>query len=221
MKKYIKNFKVTYLLILLIISIGLNIVLLSINKENSCELPENIVFFGDSITNRYKIEEFFSENNVINSGIDGDRTDKLLERIDKDVYRYNPSKVFLLIGINDMNHGTNNDKILTNIEKIIKGIQENNKKTKIYVESIYPINWHMFEENKYSFNSSVNNEEIKKMNKKIKKLCKNYNVTYIDVFKSLIDEEGRLKEVYTKEGLHLTDLGYFKVTKTLQKYIDE
>ena len=30
-----------------------------------------------------------------------------------------------------------------------------------------------------------------------------------------------LKKDYTKEGLHLTDLGYFKVTSSLSKYIDE
>ena len=77
-------------------------------------LDENIVFFGDSITEVYKVDEFFPKRNVINSGISGDRTENLLERMD-DVYRYNPSKVFLLIGINDLNREKSIDEITKNI----------------------------------------------------------------------------------------------------------
>ena len=37
----------------------------------------------------------------------------------------------------------------------------------------------------------------------------------------IIDKEGNLKDIYTVEGLHINDLGYFKVTKVLENYIEK
>ena len=181
-------------------------------------MDENIVFFGDSITNKYKVEEFFSNTYVINSGISGDKSEDLLNRMN-DVYKYNPSKVFILIGINDLNNGIKEDEILNNIQKIINGIKTNRMHSKIYIESVYPINRDVFNEKDYSFNEDISNNTIKEFNKKLKKLCKENDITYINVYDSLLDDNGNLKEVYTLEGLHLNDLGYFKVTSTINKYI--
>lgn len=205
--------------VLLLISLVINIYLFSI-KKNINLLDENIVFFGDSITSGYKIEEFYPKNNVINSGISGNVTNDLLERMD-DVYRYNPSKVFLLIGINDLNREKSIDEITKNIQKIINNIKANRKYTKIYIESVYPINRNVFEEKNYSFNEKINNDIIKELNNKIKILCKENKIQYIDVYNNLLDNDGNLKDIYTNEGLHLSDLGYFKVTTSLNKYINE
>lgn len=205
--------------ILLLISLVINIYLFRI-KKNINLLDENIVFFGDSITSVYNVDEFFPKNNVINSGISGNITENLLERMD-DVYKYNPSKVFLLIGINDLNRGYSSDEILSNMQKIINNIKTHRKYTKIYIESIYPINRNVFEDKDYSFNEDITNDTIKELNSKIKDMCKENNVQYIDVFSNLLDSEGNLKDIYTKEGLHLSDLGYFKVTSSLSKYVSE
>lgn len=205
--------------ILLLISLVINIYFFDV-KKTSIVLDENIVFFGDSITSGYKIEEFYPKNNVINSGTSGDTTENLLERME-DVYKYNPSKVFILIGINDLNRGKSIDEITKNIQKIINNIKANRKYTKIYIESVYPINRNVFEEKDYSFNEKINNDIIKELNNKIKILCKENKIQYIDVYNSLLDNDGNLKDIYTNEGLHLSDLGYFKVTTSLNKYINE
>lgn len=220
-KKIVISSKIIIIIIAacLFISLVINIYLFSIKKAVNM-LDENIVFFGDSITEVYKVDEFFPKRNVINSGISGDRTENLLERMD-DVYRYNPSKVFLLIGINDLNREKSIDEITKNIQKIINNIKANRKYTKIYIESVYPINRNVFEEKDYSFNEKINNDIIKELNNKIKILCKENKIQYIDVYNSLLDNDGNLKDIYTNEGLHLSDLGYFKVTTSLNKYINE
>lgn len=205
--------------ILLLFSLVINIYFFDV-KKTSIVLDENIVFFGDSITSGYKIEEFYPKNNVINSGTSGDTTENLLERME-DVYKYNPSKVFILIGINDLKRGKSIDEITKNIQKIINNIKANRKYTKIYIESVYPINRNVFEEKDYSFNEKINNDIIEELNNKIKILCKENKIQYIDVYNSLIDKDGNLKDIYTNEGLHLSDLGYFKVTTSLNKYINE
>ena len=203
----------------LFISLVINIYLFSIKKAVNM-LDENIVFFGDSITSGYKIEEFYPKNNVINSGTSGDTTENLLERME-DVYKYNPSKVFILIGINDLNRGKSIDEILDNIQRIVNNIKTNRKYTNIYIESVYPINRNVFEDKDYSFNNDISNDTIKELNDRLSNLCKENSIQYVDVYNNLIDSEGNLKDIYTNEGLHLSDLGYFKVTTSLNKYINE
>lgn len=226
LKKKIKfEFNVWFyaLVAVLLISIIFDLILFDNNEKETVKYvtDQNIVFFGDSITEGYKVEEFFPDTYVINSGISGNQSNQLLERIEGDVYAYNPSKVFILIGVNDMNHSVSQEEILNNIQKIINGIKINRKYTKIYIESIYPINRNMFDDIKYGFNKEVTNDKIKEINLKIKNICEENDITYIDVYSSLTDDDGNLKSAYSKEGLHLTDLGYFKVTKVLEKYISE
>lgn len=219
---FIKNNSIIIILILfLVLSVIINIFLFNktTKKEETFFVDENIVFFGDSITKKYTVEEFFQDKFVINSGISGDKTEDLINRIENDVYKYNPSKVFILIGINDLNHNVDEEKIINNIQKIVNGIKLKRKYTKIYIESIYPINRNTFNEKEYEFNENITNDKIKEINKKLENLCKENDVEYIDVFSKLIDEEGNLKEIYTIEGLHLNDLGYFRITKELEKYI--
>lgn len=205
---------ITLLCVLLIISIVFN--LIQYSKYDSSNNMKNIVFFGDSITEQYKLDKFFHEPYIINKGVGGDKTEDLLERIEKDVYQYNPSDVIILVGINDILHDINDDDILLNIETIVNDIKLNRPAANIFVESIYPINEKLINENK---EHKVYNKNIKSINKEIKQMCLQNGVTYINVFDSLTDEEGNLKKLYTKEGLHLTNLGYLRVTSVLQEYI--
>ena len=132
----------------------------------------------------------------------------------------NPSKVFLLIGINDLHANRSVDEIADNIENIILEIKENRKYTQIYVESVYPINREIMT-NPSVYVGNATNEDVKLLNKKIKNICNQLDVTYIDLYNKLIDENGNLKQSYTKEGLHISDEGYIEITNILKQYINE
>lgn len=180
---------------------------------------DNFIFLGDSITQRYPLNEFYEELPVVNSGVGGNTTDDILDSMNERVYQYNPTKVFILIGINDLKQEKSVDYIYNNIIKIVNEIKKNRPSTEIYVESIYPIN--------NSENEKINTESIKnrsnnsinKINKKLEKKFKNTNVTYIDINKGLLDNEKKLKIEYTEDGVHLSPLGYIKVTKLLLPYL--
>lgn len=190
------------------------------NKLNNAKIQdENIVFFGDSITAGYNVKEFFDEYHVVNSGINGNITKDLLDRSENDLYDYNPSKVIILIGTNDIRANISDEEIVDNIKNIISGIRKNRKNAEIYIQSIYPINRDVDKEYWKDVKSEYNNKHIIKLNKLIKNLCKEENITYIDVYSKLIDDNGNLKSAYTKEGLHLNDLGYYKVTNVLKEYL--
>lgn len=185
------------------------------NRQNT------ILFLGDSLTYNYKINEFFEGYKTFNSGISGNKTTDILNDLENRVYKYNSTKVFLLIGINDLKNGISNDEVLNNIEIIIKKIKENSKDTIIYVESLYPVSDEKDKKNIKKIVPKTDNNEIKETNKKLNELCKKYNIKYINVYDKLLNDKGSLKKDYTTDGLHLNDLGYFKVTKVLEKYVSE
>lgn len=178
---------------------------------------ESIVFLGDSITSRCDLNKYFPNYNVYNSGIAGNMTKDILENMENRVFAYNPTKVFILIGTNDLVYsGLDNDGIKNNIEEIINKIYEKNSNTKIYLESIYPVN--------NSINKEIvetrTNENIKDLNNKIGKICNN-KCTYINMYDNLTDKNGNMKRIYTVDGLHLNKIGYKVITNKLIKYLDE
>ena len=80
---------------------------------------DNTVFLGDSITDFYNVNRYFNEYNIVNSGISGNTTKDILNDLDNRVYRYNPSKVVLLIGINDfLNEDDSVETVVNDIEEI-------------------------------------------------------------------------------------------------------
>lgn len=195
---------------------------ISNNKIKNIKVhDENIVFFGDSITYGYNVKEFFEKYHVVNSGINGNQTRDLLDRIETDLYDYNPSKVILLIGTNDIRSDINDKDIINNIKSIIKGIRTNRKNAEIYIQSVYPLNRNVDEAYWRDVNENYNNSSIIELNKRIKKLCSEEHIKYINVYDKLLDKDGNLKSAYTKEGLHLNDLGYYKVTNVLKKYLSK
>ena len=72
---------------------------------------DNYVFLGDSLTDFYNLDEWYDELPVINSGISGYTTTDILDNVDKMVSIYNPTKVFILIGTNDISQGKTEDEI--------------------------------------------------------------------------------------------------------------
>ena len=179
---------------------------------------ESIVFLGDSITSRCDLNKYFPNYNVYNSGIAGNMTKDILDNMENRVFVYNPTKVFILIGTNDLVYsGLDNDGIKNNIEEIINKIYEKNSNTKIYLESIYPVN--------NSLNKEIvetrTNDNIKDLNNKIEKICNNNKCTYINMYDNLTDKNGNMKRIYTVDGLHLNKIGYKVITNKLIKYLDE
>jgi lysophospholipase L1-like esterase len=194
------------------------------NKEEVVEkvVDNNYLFLGDSITEQYDLKEYFKDYPVVNSGVSGDVTSSIVENMKKRVYDYNPSKVFLLIGINDLRKGNDVSEIVSNTKEIIELIKENRPYSEIYLESIYPIN--KTDDDKISDSVKdieFDNEKIIEVNNLLKDLAKDEKITYVDLYNKLIDDDGNLNISYTKDGLHISSEGYECITKELMKYIKD
>lgn len=183
-------------------------------------VDENIVFLGDQITEDYDLNEYFEDYFTVNSGKKDDTTKDILDNLDERVYRFNPSKVFILIGTNDLVEDISNDDIVDNIKEIVKSIQGDRPYAKIYLESIYPIN----DSDDEKIDSDVidirKNKEIRKINESLEEMAEELEITYIDLY-SLLLEEDNLNIDYTTDGLNISEEGYKKITTELLKYVEE
>lgn len=176
----------------------------------------DIIYLGDSITEYYDFNRYYNYP-IVKSGISGYKTDDILNNLDSMVFNYNPKKIFLLIGTNDLVK-KDPDYIIDNIKKIVEKIKEKKPNAKMYIESVYPVNNTDNEKISHKMVKNRNNEDIKKINEGIKSYCEQENITYIDMYKVLADEEGNLKLEYTIEGLHMSDEAYEVISKELKKY---
>ena len=184
-----------------------------LNKKH-CKKGQ-IVLAGDSITDFYNNYELFYEYTaksgkaVYNRGIGGDTTNRLLERLESNVLCLEPEKVVYLIGTNDHAMGASDEYIIDNIKTIIERTNKACPDCKIAVQSIYPVIDHRQRKNK----------DLKPINELIKKLCRETDVLYIDLFDDLCDEKGSFNKAYTYDGLHPNVHGYEVITKALLEFI--
>ena len=181
----------------------------------------NIVMLGDSITEIYNLNEFYGEDKlIVNSGISGNRISDISNNLKSRVYAYNPSKIFLLIGINDILwDGADEKYVYDKTIEIIDHIHKKLPNTKIYVESIYPVNSEM--------NNHFNEVDIDKVSSTIinvNTMLKEYSdkkdfVEFIYIYDELLDENQELDMRYSDDGLHPNEEGYKLITSILKKYM--
>jgi hexosaminidase len=174
----------------------------------------DIIFLGNSITDGAEWAELFNDIHIKNRGISGDITAGVIHRLDEITNR-KPAKVFLLIGVNDLARNTSTDSIVKNILLIADYIHQQSASTKLYVQSILPVN------NFYGkFSTHTNKgEQIKTIDAQLKATANSHGYTYIDLYSSFADENGKLKANLTNDGLHLKGKAYLIWKHILYPYV--
>jgi lysophospholipase L1-like esterase len=179
-------------------------------SANAIKKPDSIML-GDSITYGAQWNDLFSEV-IFNRGIGGDRTTGVINRLDS-VLKYQPKKIFLMIGINDISAGTDNETIYKNIVEIVNRIQ--NQSITPFVYSIL----HVTKNYKHAkLTVKEINDAVDRVNDKVSKYCRENQITYIDLNALLLNDEGYLKDEYSYDNIHLNNLGYEVWIKSLKQY---
>ena len=179
--------------------------------ESFPKASSDIIFLGNSITAGTDWNELLQLPTVRNRGISGDITYGILERLD-DVISGKPSKIFILIGINDISKNIPDDTILNNYAKIVDRIQKGSPTTKIYFQTLLPVN-SSFEKFKNHYGKD---EHILYVNEGIRKLTKAKKIQLIDLYPHFLDQAKHLKAELTHDGLHLRMEGYQVWAKILK-----
>ena len=177
----------------------------------------DIVFLGNSITDGGEWAELFNNRHVKNRGISADRSGWLLDRLDP-IINGHPKKLFLMIGTNDLAVGIAPEEVAANVEKLLDRFAEESPWTKIYVQSILPVNG--VDTKAKPKNHWKKGAEIIETNKLLETLCEGRkNVMYVDVYSALVDEKGMLDKQYTNDGLHLMGEGYLAWKTVIEKFV--
>ncbi len=173
----------------------------------------DIIFLGNSITDYTDWNELLQLKEARNRGISGDITFGILERLDE-VTEGKPAKVFILIGINDIARNIPDSVILDNYKKMIRHIKNKSPKTKIYFNTLLPVN------NTFTARNHFNKDEhIQYINEALKKLGKAEKITIIDIHPFFLDADKRMDKQYTYDGLHLNAKGYRHWASILKPYL--
>jgi lysophospholipase L1-like esterase len=175
---------------------------------------KDIIFLGNSITQGVDWAELLQNSHCKNRGISGDITYGVLERL-HEVTEGQPAKVFVLIGINDIEHNIPDTLITNNYRRIIRQIKAESPKTKIYFETLLPVN-NEFTQFKKHYNKD---EHIAFVNTELKKIAEEEKINLIDLHPHFLDASNKLDKRYTQDGLHLNADGYKVWAGILKEYL--
>ena len=187
-------------------------------REANAALPppgnENrVIFFGDSITDIWKLADYFPNKPYINRGIGGQTTPQMLVRFRQDVIALHPKVVILLAGTNDIAGNTGpirNEDIEANYTTMAE-LAEMHGIHMIFA-SVLPV--HNYTERAKDFFVQRPPARILELNAWLKDYCTRNDLVYLDYFSALVDDKGLLKKDLADDGLHPNAAG-FKVMAPL------
>ncbi len=177
----------------------------------------DIVMLGNSITNGAEWFELFNDPRVKNRGISGDTWEGVYDRLDY-LLKGQPAKIFLLIGVNNVSRGHSVDSIAGGVEKIVKRIRKESPRTRLYVQSMLPVNdcYGMFG------GHTSRADSVPLINQRYRNIAAENGATFIDLYSSFADPEtGKMNPQYTNDGLHLLGSGYLVWRDLILPYIKE
>ncbi len=176
----------------------------------------SIVFLGNSLTHGCEWHELLKMPNVVNRGINGDIVEGIEERLEC-VTAGKPAKIFLLVGVNDVSHDLTADSIATAIENLVTHIQIKSPGTKIYLQSLLPIN------NSFGRYRRLDGKEqtIRDINALIEPMAQRHGITWVNLNPHFCDADGNLRRELTNDGLHLLAPGYLIWRDIILPYVNE
>jgi lysophospholipase L1-like esterase len=172
-----------------------------------------VVFFGDSITDIWHLDEYFPGKPYINRGIGGQTTPQMLVRFRQDVIDLHPKVVIILAGTNDI-AGNTGPMRLEDIEANYASIAELARAHEISLiySSVLPI--HNYTPRSHDFFAQRSTAKILELNRWLKDYCAANGCLYLDYFSSMVDDKGLMKKDLSDDGLHPNAAG-FKVMAPL------
>jgi lysophospholipase L1-like esterase len=177
-----------------------------------------VVFLGDSITDYWKLADYFPGRNYMNRGIDGQTTPQMLVRFRQDVIDLHPNVLIVLAGTNDVagvTGRTSNEDIEANYASMAQLARRHH--IRVVFASLLPVN-NYTDDARESF-ALRPRERILALNVWLKDFCGKNRLVYLDYFSAVVDDKGMLKRELSDEGLHPNAAGYKVMAPLAEKAI--
>jgi lysophospholipase L1-like esterase len=179
---------------------------------------KRVLFFGDSITDIWKLDESFPGKPYVNRGIGGQTTSQMLVRFRQDVINLQPKAVVILAGTNDIAGNTgpiSNENIEANFASIAELARVHG--IKVIFSSILPVNNYTPESQDFFAQRPM--ERVLALNRWLKDYCAANGLIYLDYFSAMVDDKGMLKRDLANDGLHPNKAGFAIMAPLAEKAI--
>ena len=178
-----------------------------------------VVFFGDSITDIWKLDESFPGKSYINRGIGGQTTSQMLVRFRQDVINLQPKVVVILAGTNDIAGNTGpiaNEDIEANLTDLAELARAHD--IRVIFCSLLPV-YNYTPESK-DFFAQRPRDRILALNSWLKNYSAANSLIYLDYFRSMVDSNGMLQRNLSDDGLHPNKAGFAVMAPLAEKAIE-
>jgi hexosaminidase len=167
----------------------------------------SIVMLGDSLTEGAPWAELTGCPHLLERGIGGDTTAKVLARLD-DVLKLKPRAVFLMIGVNDILLSVPRETTVANYQAILDRL----KGPHLVVAYVLPV--------AASYGKRQMNGSIAALDDAIASLVADRpNTTVLDLRPRFRGPDGYLRADLSYDGLHLSPKGYELWRDTIAPYV--
>jgi lysophospholipase L1-like esterase len=190
-------------------------------KVSAQKNPQKLtILAGDSLSLWFPPELLPEDRNWLNQGISGEVSNGLLQRLD--IFdRNRPDIIFVMVGINDLIRGLDDQEILSNYREIISYLRKKHPQSEIVVQSILP---HSGEGATWEGKEkllAIPNTRIRKLNEEISNIAIAKGAKYLNLHPLFTDKQGNLRLDFSTDGLHLSPPGYLVWRTALQMYTNQ
>jgi lysophospholipase L1-like esterase len=179
--------------------------------------PGRVVFMGDSITDGWKLAQYFPGKPYVNRGISGQTTAQMVVRMMEDVINLKPAALMIFAGTNDIARN-NGPQTLAQVEGNFQMMTELAQLhgIKVILCSVTPVS----DYGPRKMTEGRPPSDILRLNAWLKDYAAKTNSVYADFFSAVVDEKGWLKDGISRDGLHPNDKGYELMAPVIAAAID-
>jgi lysophospholipase L1-like esterase len=179
-----------------------------------------VVFMGDSITDFWRLNEYFSGREYINRGISGQVTDEILARMKPDVIDLHPKAMLILAGTNDISRGVAVKTIENNLSMIGDLCQANGIHP-VFASITPTSDYHKAENPRNEMTKTRPIATIVEINNWLREYCRAHHYIYVDYYNALLDTNGVIGADLADDGLHPNAKGYRIMAPLALKGLDQ
>jgi beta-glucosidase len=177
--------------------------------------PYDALFLGDSLTERWDPtlwRENLARRGVLNAGVNGDRTEHLIWRLDHGNLAGPPPRVaIVLIGTNDLAAGRDAADAAEGVRTVLTRLLSRWPHTRILLLGLWP---------RGATPADRLRQKVGQVNDKIQHCGDNESVYYADIGGVLLDYRGELSRAIAPDLLHPSAAGYARLTPVLDRLLD-